>query len=67
MSESLVGIRHLVGILTFLDRSATVVVGVVQLAGQLLGHGLAGTLLRETDQPANRQGVTTVGETSTGT
>src|SRR5215471_428167 len=54
--EGLVGLRHLVGVLTALDAGAKAVAGVEQLVHQPLGHRLLPALARVQDDPAQGQG-----------
>ena len=60
MRERAVGFSHLVRVFTLLDGGAAVVGRVQQFAGQLFRHGVLTTLARGVDQPADRQGATTV-------
>src|SRR5579862_730348 len=53
--EGLVGLRHLVGVLTALDAGAKAVAGVEQLVHQPLGHRLLTALPGVRDDPAQRQ------------
>src|SRR5690349_12471602 len=56
MREGLVGFRHAVRVLSFLDGAATQVRRVHELVGELLGHGLAvAALARVADQPADAE------------
>src|SRR6266568_1918955 len=55
VSEGLVGLGHLVGVLTTLDAGAEAVAGVEDLVHEALGHRLLATLLRVADQPAQRE------------
>src|SRR5919112_4002126 len=55
MAEGLVGLRHLVGVLSSLDRCAEVVRRVDELRGELLAHALATALARGLDQPAHAE------------
>ena len=57
VSEGLVGLSHLVGVLATLDGSAETVGGIEDLVGETLGHGLLTTGAGEIGQPAQRQGV----------
>src|SRR5216117_410898 len=61
VSERLVGLRHLVRVLTLLHGGATVVRGVEQLGGELLGHRALGTAPRGADDPPHRQRRPSVG------
>src|SRR5215467_2833027 len=56
MREGLVGLRHLVGVLSFLHGGAAVVGGVEQLGRQLVRHAPLGTPARGADHPAHGQG-----------
>src|SRR5690606_12101841 len=56
VGEGLVGLRHLVGVLTSLDSGAKTVAGVDQLVHQTFGHGLLTAQTRVLHQPAERQG-----------
>src|SRR5260370_18059204 len=56
VGEGLVGLRHLVGVLTALDARAKAVAGVEQLVHQPLGHRLLAALPGVRDDPAKRQG-----------
>src|SRR3954471_20654416 len=53
--EGLVGLRHLVGVLAPLDRSAEAVAGVEQLVLQPLDHGLLPANLGVLNQPAQAE------------
>src|SRR6202035_3918024 len=55
MRESLVGLRHLVRVLTALDAGAKAVAGVEQLVHQPLGHRLLPALPRVRHDPAQGQ------------
>ena len=55
MSESLVGLSHLVSIFLLLDSCAGVVSGIHQLAGQSLIHGLLATQSCVVYDPADAQ------------
>src|SRR5215469_13594524 len=56
VGEGLVGLRHLVGVLTALDARAKAVAGVEQLVHEPLGHRLLAALPGVRDDPAQRQG-----------
>src|SRR3954451_17277598 len=51
VGEGLVGLSHLVGVLTPLDAGAEAVARVEQLVHEPLGHGLLATLPAVADQP----------------
>ena len=53
MGERLVGLRHPVDVLLALERAALVLLGVGELTGEPLGHGLLATGARELDEPAD--------------
>src|SRR4051794_38318525 len=55
VGEGLVGLGHLVGVLTLLHRGTEAVGGVEDLVHQALGHRLLTTITRVPDQPAQRQ------------
>src|SRR5678815_1855690 len=55
MRERLVGLRHLVSVLSLLHRRPAVVRRVQQLTGELLGHALLRPPPRGPDQPPHRQ------------
>src|SRR5579864_8258972 len=55
MGESLVGLRHLMGLVALTDRRALSGGGVHQLGCELLCHRLAGAVARRGQQPAHRQ------------
>ena len=57
MSESLVGLGHLVGILALLHGVTSVVGSIHDLGGQTLGHGLLTTAAAVSGQPAQTQGL----------
>src|SRR6187397_1637803 len=54
--ESLVGLGHAVGVFLLLDRSAAILRGIQELAGELRLHRLLAPLLRALDQPTDREG-----------
>src|SRR3982751_1059897 len=56
VSEGLVGLRHLVGVLTPLDGGTEAVAGVEQLVLETLDHGLLAAGLGVLDQPAQTEG-----------
>src|SRR3954468_4208617 len=56
VGEGLVGLGHLVGVLTALDCGAEAVGGVEDLVHEALGHGLLPARGRVVDQPAQGQG-----------
>ena len=56
VGEGLVGLRHLVEVLTALGRGPDAVGRVADLVGQALGHRLLAALLRVADQPPDGQG-----------
>ena len=60
VSESLVRLCHLVGILALLNSTAQVVAGIHDLASQTLTHGLLRTSARVLGDPAKAQGLTTL-------
>src|SRR5215207_6591556 len=51
--EGLVGLRHAVDVVLALVGAALLLLGVEELVGQALGHGLLAALARELDQPAD--------------
>src|SRR6185437_10912611 len=57
MRERLVGVGHLMGVFTLLDRVAAAVEGIEQLGGELLGHAVARTIARGLDDPANGESL----------
>ena len=61
MREGLVGLGHLVGVLTLLDGGAGVVAGVHDLAGEALFHGLFAALAGIAGEPAEAEGLTAGG------
>ena len=61
MSESLVGLGHLVGILALLHGVAGVVGSVHDLSSQALGHGLLTTAAAVSSQPAQAQSLAASG------
>ena len=61
MCEGLVGLRHLVSILTLLDCGAEAVAGVHYLAGKALLHRLLAALAGIQSQPAQAEGLTALG------
>ena len=61
VGESLVGLRHLVGVLALLHGRAGVVGGVHDLAGETLGHGALTAGAGVVRQPAQTQGLTAGG------
>ena len=56
MGEGLVGLGHLVGVLTALDCGTEAVAGVEDLIHEALGHRLLATLAGVADEPAQREG-----------
>ena len=60
MSESLVGLGHLVGILALLNSTAQIVASVQDLACQTLTHGLFRTSAGVLGDPTQAQGLTTL-------
>ena len=61
MSESLVGLGHLVGILALLHGVAGVVGSIHDLSSQALGHGLLTTAAAVSSQPAQAQSLAASG------
>ena len=61
MSEGLVGLGHLVSVLTLLHGAAKVVGSIHDLAGQTLLHGLLAAVAGIGGQPAQAQGLTALG------
>src|SRR3569623_2104818 len=61
MREGLVGLRHAMGVFALLHRGAAIVGGIQELGGETVGHGLLGTAAGGGDDPADRQGLGTVG------
>src|SRR4051812_48590556 len=61
VGEGLVGLGHLVGVLTPLDAGAEAVAGVEQLVHEPLGHGLLAALPGVADQPPQGEGRAPVG------
>src|SRR4029450_9356438 len=61
VSEGLVGLRHLVGVLSLLDRRPAVVGRVQQFGRQLVGHAPLGPSPGRTDDPAHGQRRTPIG------
>ena len=61
MSESLVGFSHLVDIVTLLNRCAGAIGSVHDLSSQALAHGVLAAVAAVQSQPAQTQGLTTVG------
>src|SRR5919109_5528451 len=61
MRERLVGLRHLVRVLSFLHRHAAVVGGVEQLGRQLVGHAALGAPAGRADHPAHGERGPAVG------
>src|ERR1043165_4486584 len=55
VSEGLVGLGHLVGVLAPLDAGAEAVACVEELVHEPLGHGLLATLPAVADQPTQRE------------
>src|ERR687889_115358 len=55
VSEGLVGLGHLVGVLALLHRGTEAVGGVEDLVHQALVHGLLATVRRVADEPAQRE------------
>src|SRR5258708_11835474 len=55
MREGLIGLRHLMGFISFANGCALAGRGVHELRRQLLGHGAARAAARRGDQPAHRQ------------
>src|SRR5579859_7193829 len=60
MSEGFVGLRHLVGFLTFLNGCPLSRGGIHQFAGEFLRHRVACTGAGGLDQPAHSQGITSI-------
>src|SRR5262249_30113341 len=58
--ERLVGLRHLVGIFTLLDGRPSIVGRIQQLGGQLLGHAALGPAPGRSDEPAHREGRSSI-------
>ena len=61
MCEGLVGLGHLVSILTLLDSGAEAVAGVHYLAGKALLHGLLAALAGVQREPAQAESLTALG------
>src|SRR5215210_1024441 len=55
VGEGLVGLSHLVGVLTLLHSGTQAVGGVEDLVHQAIGHGLLATVLGVPDQPPQRE------------
>src|SRR6516165_2573678 len=58
MGESLVGFGHAVHVFLLLDRAAAGICRVDYFFGEFVDHGLASSIARILQQPANRQGLT---------
>src|SRR5438309_6450687 len=56
VGEGLVGLGHLVGVLTALDAGPEAVACVEQLVHEALGHGLLAALPAVADEPAQSEG-----------
>src|ERR1700752_3847584 len=61
MCEGLVGLRHLVRVLSLLYRHAAIVRGIEHLGRQLVGHAALGPAPGGHDHPAHRQRRPAVG------
>src|SRR5699024_8463051 len=61
MCESLVSFSHLVGIITFLASSASIVQSIHDLAGKTFLHGLFGTGSCISGEPSQTQGLSSFG------
>src|SRR4051794_41267909 len=57
MREGLVGLRHAVDVVLALVGAALLLLGVEELVGQALGHGLLAALAGELDEPADGEGA----------